>query len=84
MFLTSVFQIKTTAFFLTQLDLAGFAVSTGSACTAGTVDPSHVLSSIYGDDSPRLTESIRISFSELNTISEIQQLAQKLIEIVGK
>lgn len=69
---------------LTQLDLAGFAVSTGSACTAGTVDPSHVLSSIYGDDSPRLTESIRISFSELNTISEIQQLAQKLIEIVGK
>lgn len=69
---------------LTQLDLAGFAVSTGSACTAGTVDPSHVLSSIYGDDSPRLTESIRISFSELNTISEVQQLAQKLIEIVGK
>ncbi len=69
---------------LTQLDLAGFAVSTGSACTAGTVDPSHVLASIYGDDSKRLTESIRISFSELNTISEVQQLAQKLIEIVGK
>lgn len=69
---------------LAQLDLAGFAVSTGSACTAGTVDPSHVLSSIYGDDSPRLTESIRISFSELNTISEVQQLAKKLIEILGK
>ena len=69
---------------LTQLDLAGFAVSTGSACTAGTVEPSHVLASIYGADSPRLTESIRISFSELNTVSEVQQLAQKLIEIVGQ
>ena len=69
---------------LTHLDLAGIAVSTGSACTAGTVDPSHVLASLYGEDSPRLAESIRVSFSELNTIEEVQELAKKLIEIVGK
>ncbi|MEE1325670.1 MAG: aminotransferase class V-fold PLP-dependent enzyme, partial [Streptococcus sp.] len=69
---------------LTRLDLAGIAVSTGSACTAGTVDPSHVLASLYGEDSPRLAESIRVSFSELNTIEEVQELAKKLIEIVGK
>lgn len=68
---------------LTRLDLEGIAVSTGSACTAGTVDPSHVLASLYGDDSHRLTESIRVSFSELNTIEEVQELAQKLKEIVG-
>ncbi|MFC3931669.1 cysteine desulfurase family protein [Streptococcus dentapri] len=68
---------------LTQLDLAGFAVSTGSACTAGTVDPSHVLSALYGTDSPRLKESIRISLSELNTSQELKQLATKLKEIIG-
>ena len=59
---------------LTRLDLEGIVVSTGSACTAGTVDPSHVLASLYGDDSHRLTESIRVSFSELNTIEEVQEL----------
>lgn len=68
---------------LTQLDLAGFAVSTGSACTAGTVDPSHVLTNIFGNDSHRLTESIRISFSDLNTVDEVLALANKLKEIVG-
>ena len=68
---------------LTQLDLAGFAVSTGSACTAGTVDPSHVLASIYGADSARLQESIRISLSKQNTQEELLQLANKLKEITG-
>ena len=69
---------------LTRLDLAGIAVSTGSACTAGTVDPSHVLASLYGENSPRLAESIRVSLSELNTIEEVQELAKKLIGIIGK
>lgn len=69
---------------LTQLDLNGFAVSTGSACTAGTVDPSHVLTSIYGSASPRLKESIRISFSEQNTPDEVIKLAIKLKEIIGE
>lgn len=68
---------------LTQLDLAGFAVSTGSACTAGTVDPSHVLEAYYGSDSPRLDESIRISLSELNTSEELIKLAKQLKEIIG-
>lgn len=77
------FPNKNNGILLTQLDLAGFAVSTGSACTAGTVDPSHVLSSIYGADSPRLTESIRVSFSEMNTIDEVRLFSRKLKEIVG-
>lgn len=55
---------------LTQLDLAGFAVSTGSACTAGTVEPSHVLAAYYGKESHRLSESIRISLSDQNTFEE--------------
>ncbi|MQW23739.1 MULTISPECIES: cysteine desulfurase family protein [unclassified Lactococcus] len=63
---------------LTKLDLAGIAISTGSACTAGTIEPSHVLASIYGESSPKLKENIRISFSELNTIDEIDEFAIKL------
>ncbi len=47
---------------LMRLDLAGISVSTGSACTAGTVQPSHVLEALYGKDSSRLKESLRISF----------------------
>lgn len=69
---------------LTRLDLAGIAVSTGSACTAGTVEPSHVLSSIYGPNSNRLKESIRVSFSEDNSLEDIKLLAKTLKEIVGK
>ena len=69
---------------LTQLDLAGFAVSTGSACTAGAVTPSHVLTSYYGKQSPRLKESIRISFSDQNTPEQARLLAQKLKELLKK
>lgn len=69
---------------LTQLDLAGFAVSAGSACTAGTVEPSHVLAAYYGKESHRLTESIRISLSDQNTFEEVTQLAQALRKILGE
>lgn len=68
---------------LTQLDLAGIAVSTGSACTAGAVNLSHVLAAYYGDDSSRLKESIRISFSDQNSIEDVNQLAQTLKNILG-
>lgn len=69
---------------LTKLDLAGFAISTGSACTAGTIEPSHVLEAVYGKEAPQLRENIRISFSELNTSDEIQQLSDQLIKIFKK
>jgi len=68
---------------LMRLDLAGISVSTGSACTAGTVQPSHVLEALYGAESPRLKESLRISFSELNTTEEVQTFLASLKEILS-
>ena len=68
---------------LMRLDLAGISISTGSACTAGAVEPSHVLEALYGSDSERLKESIRISFSEQNTSEEVHQFTTILKEILG-
>lgn len=68
---------------LLRLDLEKVAVSTGSACTAGAIEPSHVLASFYGADSPRLKESIRISLSDLNTKEEALLFTQKINQIIG-
>lgn len=71
------------ALLLTQLDLAGFSLSAGSACTAGNIEPSHVLASYYGSQSPRLKEVLRISFSEQNTPDEILALVQTLKKVIN-
>ncbi len=66
----------------TDLDLAGIAVSGGSACTAGSIEPSHVLTAMFGADSPRISESIRISFGGLNTEEDIDQLIATIVKTV--
>lgn len=68
----------------TDLDLAGIAVSGGSACTAGSIEPSHVLTAMYGKDSPRISQSIRISFGALNTDEDIDKLIAAIVQIVNK
>ena len=68
----------------TNLDLNGFAVSGGSACTAGSLEPSHVLIACFGENSQRINESIRISFGRYNTDEEIEQFAQELVKIVQR
>lgn len=67
-----------------NLDLAGFAISGGSACTAGSLEPSHVLTAMYGKDSPRIEESIRISFGKDNTAAEIDNCVAALTKIVQR
>lgn len=67
-----------------SLDLAGFAVSGGSACTAGNVEPSHVLVAMFGPDSPRVTESIRVSFGVMNTTEQVDALAANISKIVKR
>jgi cysteine desulfurase len=65
-----------------NLDLAGFAISGGSACTAGSLEPSHVLTAMYGANSPRISESIRVSFGKDNTATEIDAFVQALVQNV--
>lgn len=68
----------------TDLDLAGIAVSGGSACTAGSIEPSHVLTAMFGADSPRISESIRISFGALNTEEDVDKLIAAIVKIVNQ
>jgi len=69
---------------LTNLDLKQIAVSSGSACTAGAIEPSHVLLAMFGDQDERILRSIRISFSHLNTEEEIKKTVHALCELYEK
>ena len=69
---------------LNKLDLAGFAFFIGSACAAGAIEPSHVREAVYGRNSEKLKENMRISFSEMNTIDEVELFVGKLSSIVEK
>ncbi|WP_207233216.1 cysteine desulfurase family protein [Holzapfeliella floricola] len=67
-----------------NLDLNHIAVSGGSACSAGSLEPSHVLTAMYGENSSRVNESIRISFGEFNTESEVEALSNQVVKISSK
>jgi len=68
---------------LLNLDLVGIAASSGSACTSLSLQPSHVLMSVY--DSPeRAHGSIRFTLGEVTTKEEIDYTVEKLREIVKK
>lgn len=69
---------------LVNLDLAGIAASSGSACTAGSIDPSHVLVAMVGKDSERLQSSIRFSFGLNNTEEQVKRVAQETAKIVQR
>lgn len=69
---------------LMKLDLKGVAISTGSACTAGNIEPSHVLEAMYGKNAGAIRESLRISFGLGNTKAEVEQLAAELVAVAKK
>jgi cysteine desulfurase len=69
---------------LVNLDLAGIAVSSGSACTAGTIDPSHVLVAMFGENSDKLKNSIRFSFGYTNTVEQIKKTGEEIAKIVQR
>jgi cysteine desulfurase len=69
---------------LVNLDLAGIAVSSGSACTAGSIEPSHVLVAMFGKESDRLINSIRFSFGFNTTEEQIIKTAEETARIVSR
>jgi cysteine desulfurase len=68
---------------LIALDLEGVAVSTGSACSSGTLEPSHVLRAM-GLPSPRTQNSIRLSLGAGNSEADVDFVVSKLPPIVDK
>jgi cysteine desulfurase len=66
---------------LMALDLAGVAVSTGAACAAGAIEPSHVLRAM-GLPMPRIEGSLRFSIGRGTTEGELQEAAEKVAAAV--
>lgn len=69
---------------LTNLDLEGIVGAAGSACTSGSLDPSHVLVAMYGKDSPRVWETLRFSFGIYNTTEDVDRLLAALNKYVPR
>lgn len=68
---------------LIMLDMAGICGSSGSACTSGSLDPSHVLLAI-GLPHEIAHGSLRLTLSEENTMEEMDYTADKIREIVSR
>lgn len=68
---------------LLMLDLKGIAASSGSACTSGSLDPSHVLLAI-GLPHEKAHGSLRITFGDENTDEDVDYLMEVLPEIVRR
>lgn len=65
---------------LMQLDLAGFAVASGSACSSGKREPSHVLLAM-GVSEQKARSSLRVSFGPENTQEDATALVKELVTI---
>jgi len=68
---------------LLMLDLRGICASSGSACTSGSLDPSHVLLAI-GLIHEVAHGSLRISFDHSNTMEDVEQILKILPEVVSR
>lgn len=67
---------------LIKLDMAGICASSGSACTSGSLDPSHVLLAI-GLPHEIAHGSLRLTLNEENTREELDYVVEKIKEVVA-
>lgn len=68
---------------LLSLDMEGIAASSGSACTSGSLEPSHVLLAI-GLSHEIAHGSVRLTLGDFNTEEEVDYVVEKLAEIVSR
>jgi cysteine desulfurase len=66
---------------LMQLDRKAIAVSSGSACTSGKTEPSHVLKAMKVPDT-LANSAVRVSFGKNNTMSDVEALLAALSDII--
>ncbi len=65
------------------LDLKGFAVSTGSACSSGAIEPSHVLTAL-GLSPEKAKASVRFSLGRSNTEEQVDALIEAVAEVAAR
>ena len=68
---------------LMHLDLAGLACASGSACSTGAVEPSHVLSAM-GVSRELAIAAVRMSFGSLSSMDQVPHIARTFGQVVGK
>lgn len=68
---------------LIALDLRGFSVSSGSACSSGAVEPSHVLMAI-GLSKTEARSCLRFSLGRSNTVEQVDALVEAIVECVAQ
>ena len=68
---------------LLGLDMAGIAASSGSACSSGSLEPSHVLLAL-GQSAEVARGSLRITLGKYNSSEEVDYLLEKLPELIEK
>jgi cysteine desulfurase len=65
-----------------QMDLKGIAVTSGSACSSGSIQPSHVLLAM-GRDPETARATLRFSFGRSNTMEDVEYVVESLGEVLG-
>lgn len=68
---------------LMMLDMNGICASSGSACTAGSLEPSHVLIAM-GKSENHARNCLRLTLNSLNTMDEIERVSEEVIKQVEK
>lgn len=78
------FPNTSTDVLLTSFDLEGVAAASGSACTSGTLEPSHVLKAMYNFRDERINNSVRFSFGKANNDENVVEAAKKIANVVRR
>ena len=68
---------------LLNLDMAGVYVSSGSACTSGAIEPSHVLEAL-GVPPETADATVRFSLGESTTWHDLEQAVEVLVRVLNK